>query len=658
MQKIHVLDTVVANQIAAGEVVDRPAAVIKELVENSIDAGATAIEIEITQGGTEYLRVTDNGSGMSREDAVLALERHATSKILTADDLHLVQTLGFRGEALPSIASVSKFKLVTRTAEQELATSILVEGGTVIEVDSCGGNVGTSITVEDLFFNLPARRKFLKTIATETRYINELITKLALSSPHIKFSLKSNERLTLKTSGNGNLQECVHALFGREVSEQLLPVELATDNVKLSGYISNPAFTKNSRALQFAFINQRSITSKLIYKALDNAYQSKVARGTHAFALLNIAINTREVDVNVHPQKQEVKFSDESGVFKVVFKALIQALEYPLSAAKEEITPVQVSSAQRVPQEAAPTPKPTSSIAKVTVSQVPEQASVQPTVERKFVQPGEQSIWRVDNPEAGIMEYLERKKENSYPKIETPIAQVAQEERVHTQELKEPIANAVELKELQTISIVTEQPLQAELLEAQPPKSIPTVIGQFLNKYILAALDKELYIIDQHAAHERVIYDGIAAKRKDLLVQDLLVAEFVQLLKQEMELIQEYLEDFADLGLKISVAGSNTIRIESTPASIPAAQLKEFFGYMLARLGSYSKPSIEDFQRELAHSISCKAAIKAGDSMSTAALQKLLERLYATQNPFTCPHGRPLLIKFSDSELNKLFKRS
>lgn len=657
MQKIRVLDTVVANQIAAGEVVDRPAAVIKELVENSIDAGATAIEIEITQGGTEYLRVTDNGSGMSQEDAVLALERHATSKIVTADDLHMVQTLGFRGEALPSIASVSKFKLVTRMAEQELASSVLVEGGKIIEVDSCGGNIGTSITVEDLFFNLPARRKFLKTVATETRYINELITKLALSSPHIKFSLKSNDRLVIKTTGSGELSECIHALFGREVSEQLLRVELTSGNIKLNGYISNPAFTKNSRAYQFAFINSRSVTSKLIYKALDNAYQSKVARGTHAFALLNIAIDTREVDVNVHPQKQEVKFSDESTVFKTIFKALVQALEYPLSSSatttQEQSNPVVVQQTQMMV-----TMSDTDPMTSRRNQSIPEPSKAPvsaPTVgERKFVEPGEQSIWRVDNPEVGIMEYLGRKKEHDYQRSsEAPVTRLVREE-THREYVIEPIEKNTLPEEPEPL--VT--PAQTELMDRPVPLAIPTVIGQFLNKYILAALDKDLYILDQHAAHERVIYDGITAKKKELLVQDLLVAEFVQLLKQEMELIQEYLEEFAALGLRISVAGSNTIRIESTPASIPAAQLKEFFSYMLTRLGSYNKPSIEDFQRELAHSISCKAAIKAGDSMSVAAMQKLVERLYATQNPFTCPHGRPLLVKFSDNELNKLFKRS
>lgn len=648
MQKIHVLDTVVANQIAAGEVVDRPAAVIKELVENSIDAGATAIEVEITQGGTEYLRVTDNGSGMSREDAILSLERHATSKIVSADDLHLVQTLGFRGEALPSIASVSKFKLVTRTAEQELASSILVEGGHVIEIDSCGGNVGTSITVEDLFFNLPARRKFLKTITTETRYINDLITKLALSAPYIKFSLKNNERLAFKTSGNGNLAECIHALFGREISECLLPVELVTDNIKLSGYVGNPAFTKNNRAFQFAFINRRSITSKLIYKALDNAYQSKVARGTHAFALLNLSINTHQVDVNVHPQKQEIKFSDESGVFKTVYRALMQALEYPLSAVKEDDD---ITSSTKSPHQEELTAPSVN-----TISNPQAKQSIQPTnshqsvVERKFVPAGEQSIWRVDDPEASILQYLERKKDSSYE----PIATAEQTLREDHCDSMPSISNSVEYVE----SAPVQPPIQTDILEQTKIANIPIVIGQFLNKYILAALDKELYIIDQHAAHERVIYDGITATNKELMVQDLLVAEFVQLLKQEMELIQEYLTDFAAVGLKISVAGRNTIRIESTPASIPASQIKEFFGYMLTRLSGYSKPSIADFQREMAHSISCKAAIKAGDHMSVLALQKLVERLYLTKNPFTCPHGRPLLVKFSDSELNKLFKRS
>lgn len=655
MQKIHVLDTIVANQIAAGEVVDRPASVLKELVENSIDAGATVIDIEIAQGGIEYLRVTDNGSGMSKEDALMALERHATSKIVTAEDLHKIDTLGFRGEALPSIASVSKFQLITRTAQQELATSVLVEGGKLIEVDTCGGNTGTSIIIEDLFFNLPARKKFLKTVATETRYINDLVTRLALSSPHIKFSLKNNDRIALKTSGSGDLAECIHALFGKEVSEQLLPVDYTTDNLQLSGYISNPSFTKNNRYLQFSFVNKRSVTSKLIYKALDTAYQSKIARGTHAFALLNIAVDTNEVDVNVHPQKQEVKFSDEGAIFKKVFRALVQALEYPLvdtkavEPAQTTATPAPTQTTQTI-AEHKPQPVHTAPAAREQSSQVDITARPAVVQETKFIQPGEQSIWRSDDPTAGIVEYLERKKSPAYTDVglekSAPLPSQPPEPSQPTVPTVPAPAAAKPVVE------------QAELLATDKATNTPQVIGQFLNKYILAALGTDLYIIDQHAAHERVIYDQLVANKKLLMIQDLLVAEFVQLIKPEIELVSEYLEDFAALGLNISLAGSNTIRIESAPAGMNSVQIKEFFAYMLARLGSYNKPSIEDFRREVAHSMSCKAAIKAGDNMSVDSMQKLLERLYATQNPFTCPHGRPLITKFSEHELNKLFKRS
>src|SRR5574344_1698735 len=330
--EVHLLDTNTSNQIAAGEVVEKPASVVKELVENALDAGANSIDVTIYEGGTEFIRVADNGSGMSEANARLAMRRHATSKILKADDLLQLHTLGFRGEALPSIASVSEFELLTRPEGQDLATSLKVNGGTEQECTQTGGPLGTTVIVQDLFFNVPARRKFLKTVSTEGRYINELLTRLALARPDVRFKLTSNDKEVLTTPGLGDLKETITALYGKKVSAELLPVRLENPGLSITGYIGKPTLLKGTRAWQTLLVNGRSINNRMISKAIDHAYQSQIPKSGFPFAVLNLQVDTRTLDVNVHPQKSEVKFSDESLIYKGVFKALSMALEQPLKA--------------------------------------------------------------------------------------------------------------------------------------------------------------------------------------------------------------------------------------------------------------------------------------------------------------------------------------
>ena len=337
-QKVQLLDQNTANQIAAGEVVEKPASVVKELVENSLDAGADNIEVTIFGGGTEYIRVVDNGSGMSEENAKLAVLRHATSKIRVAEDLLHLNTLGFRGEALPSIASVSNFQLLTRPVTEEFATSIKIEGGDQAECIATGGHTGTTIIVENLFFNVPARRKFLRTVQTESRYISELITKLALSRPDVRFKLVSNDKEVLSTPGNGDLVDTVKALYGKNVSEELLTVDFADSEVKVRGFIGKPTLLKGTRQWQTLLVNGRIITNRMIAKAIDHAYQSQIPKSGFPFAVLNITVDTESIDVNVHPQKSEIKFSDDSTVYKAMYKALTDALTRPMSAKPQDLT--------------------------------------------------------------------------------------------------------------------------------------------------------------------------------------------------------------------------------------------------------------------------------------------------------------------------------
>ena len=334
---VQLLDTNTANQIAAGEVVEKPASVVKELVENALDAGATKIEVTTFAGGTEYIRVVDNGCGMNEANAKMAVLRHATSKLTSADDLLRLHTLGFRGEALPSIASVSNFTLLTRPQEEEFATSVHIDGGEQTEVSSTGAAAGTTVIVENLFFNVPARRKFLKTVATEGRYISELLTKLALSRPDVRFKLTNNDKEVLSTPGDGDLARTIRALYGKNVAENLLTVKLDDPTVQISGFIGRPTLLKGTRGWQTFFVNGRSIGSKMLSKAMDHAYQSQIPKSGFPFAVINITVDTASVDVNVHPQKSEIKFSDDGLIYRAMFKALTDALTRPMSAQKTQV---------------------------------------------------------------------------------------------------------------------------------------------------------------------------------------------------------------------------------------------------------------------------------------------------------------------------------
>lgn len=335
---VRLLDTNTANQIAAGEVVEKPASVVKELVENALDAGADKIEVTIFAGGTEYIRVTDNGCGMSEADAKMAVLRHATSKLTKAEDLLSLNTLGFRGEALPSIASVSNFTLLTRPESEEFATSVHIDGGENMEVTASGGSTGTTVIVENLFFNVPARRKFLKTVSTEGRYISELLTRLALSRPDVRFKLVNNDKEVLSTPGDGDLEHAIKALYGKNVAENLLEVSLNDPKVRVSGFIGKPTLLKGTRQWQTFFVNGRCIGSKMLSKAMDHAYQSQIPKSGFPFAVINITVDTASVDVNVHPQKSEIKFSDDSLIYKAMYKALTDALTKPMSAQKTQVT--------------------------------------------------------------------------------------------------------------------------------------------------------------------------------------------------------------------------------------------------------------------------------------------------------------------------------
>ena len=646
IKNVQLLDTNTANQIAAGEVVEKPASVVKELVENALDAGADKVEVTIFAGGTEYIRVVDNGSGMTEENAKLAVLRHATSKITTAEDLMSLSTLGFRGEALPSIASVSNFTLLTRPESEEFATSIRIDGGENMECSSAGGNAGTTSIVENLFFNVPARRKFLKTVATEGRYISELLTKLALSRPDVRFKLTNNDKEVLSTPGDGDLTSTIRSLYGKNVAEELLAVDFKDDKIKITGYIGKPTLLKGTRQWQTLFVNGRMIGNKMIAKAIDHAYQSQIPKSGFPFVVLNITVDTASIDVNVHPQKSEIKFSDESTVYKAMYKALTDALTKPMSAKKAEVTLLEDSELNVfVPEE-----------------KVAPAYEVKPSV--KYEPPKSQVFEPIFKSDAGmgdIFKTPERVVEKeTVPTSKGYTPNVFKQKDYTYVATQEPVFTINEARE----EFAKSEPLATAPVEAifftDTDSGVDTIwpIGQVDKTFIIAQSEDALYLIDQHAAHERILFDKLMAAKGEIPAQQLLMPLYIDMQSQDIALIEEHQEEFLRLGVDIAAAGEAMLRISSLPTDIKADDAEEFILEISKMLREMRTINPADLRQEVLHMTACKAAIKAGQLLNMRQMRQLIIDLCNTEHPFTCPHGRPCMIEITTDELYKMFKRT
>lgn len=592
MSFVHVLDDNTINKIAAGEVVERPASVIKELVENAIDAKADRIEVEIMAGGTSFMRVSDNGIGMSREDAEKAILRHATSKIVQVDDLQAIATLGFRGEALPSIASVSRFNLQTRQAGAELGTEIKITGGKTTEIGVAGCNLGTTIRVEDLFFNTPARKKFLKTNNTESGRINEFIIKLAISHPEIAFKLINNNKSSLATPGRGDLKETLQSIYGASVGQSLLPLEFEDEDIKLWGFVSKPSAIRSSRSWQTFIVNGRIIASRAIAKAIDNAYHALIPKSGYPLIALNIEVPQHTIDVNVHPQKTEMKFEDEGRIFKAVYKAVLDAVR-----------------------------------PKGQVGQLGQLAAQADHVQQHV--------------EKGLQELNFGQPVMNFPLREEKPAMTWQEGTI-------ALAQDKSVKSVQ--SVVDE--------EEKLPTAGMIPIGQVDDTYIIAQDGDSLYIVDQHAAHERVLFDRFSAQAEHIPSQQLLVHLILDFSTHESQIIEENLELLAGLGFGLEPSGPNQFRLMEVPADVPSSQAEEFIREVLASMEELHRPTAAELRQAVLATTACKAAIKAGFKLNYRQMEILLQELNDTAMPYTCPHGRPTIIKFSSDELAKMFKRT
>ena len=616
MSIVHLLDDDTVNKIAAGEVVERPASVVKELIENAVDAGATVIEIEAMAGGESLMRVTDNGCGMSREDAELSVQRHATSKIKDSEDILSVPTLGFRGEALPTIAAVSRFSLVTRRAEDELGVSVRIMGGKAPEIADAGAAPGTTVKVEDLFFNTPARKKFMKTTHTEGLKINDCVVKAALAEPGISFRLISNNKTVVKTPGTGSLRDAIVAIYGGAVGESLLPLSFEDEDVKITGFLTKPSMLRSSRGWQTFIVNGRVVENKAMAKAIDNAYHSLLPKAGYPLAVLVVEVPARSVDVNVHPRKAEIKFEDEGRIFKAVYKSVVDAVR-PEGQSLE-----QVAAVARVPEHRNGAPAPSFSVASFTDNTGSEPSSLP----RPFLP----TVPFADK--AGVENFAEVQRELIAEKNSG--TEVSYEQ----QQIAPLVADAPEAEEDTRLSMVP--------------------IGQVALCFIIAQDGDTLYIVDQHAAHERILYDRFSAMADDIPSQQLLVHLLLDFSPRESELLEERQELFQRLGFDLAKSGENQFRLCSLPADIPVGEAETTLRKILEWLTEMHAPTAAEIRHACIAMTACKAAIKRGDELNLRQMQLLLEELSRTARPYTCPHGRPTILRFTGAELAKMFKRT
>ena len=623
---IHVLDEKTANKIAAGEVVERPSSVIKELTENALDAGATTVEIEIADGGSSYMRVSDNGSGMSEEDAKKSIIRHGTSKISSIEDIFSITSLGFRGEAVPSIAAVSELVMTTRMNDTDLAFRMVLSGGSVEEEEHTGASVGTTMEVRNLFFNTPARKKFMKSERTESSKISDIITKLALTRSDVAFTFINNGRTVLQTGGTGDDLETIAAIYGAAVAKEVFPVTYENENFTIHGFVGKPSLLKSTRAWQTCIVNRRVIHNAVVFKAIENAYHAMLPKSGYPFALLYVETDPATIDVNVHPAKTEIKFADEQQMYRAVYHCIITAL---MSREKPEqiATPVNLSTRQ-----------------------------IEKAVPAKEVE-NRQGSFTFSTPRDGGFSTEGRK--NNGGSLEHGYVPVQRQDKPYT---PEPHVKAYAAGEENPFSAVREELSESvkehSVIHFDGDEDVFIPLGAVANCYIVAKKGEDLYIIDQHAAHERVRYDKFCKRTESMPSQQLLTAEFVEADSSDMQLFSEKEEVFRDLGYIYTEAGPTTLRMEVIPADLPTSHIAD----SLQEICHILHESPQTDKATLRHSslayLSCHGAVKAGDTLNIREMKELLEALFHTETPYVCPHGRPIIVRFTPGELAKLFKRT
>lgn len=702
MSKIHVLNQDTINKIAAGEVIERPMAVVKELTENAIDADANAITVEVKDGGKALIRMTDNGVGMNEEDVRLAFTPHATSKIDDAEDLLRVSTLGFRGEALASISSVSQLEMVTKTRNELMGCRYEADGGKERTLEAVGCPDGTTILVRNLFFNTPARLKFLKSSPTEAGYINTLIERLALSHPDISFRFINQNQTKLHTSGNGNLKDVIYHIYGKDITSNLLEVDASEVSCQVKGFIGKPIISRGNRNYMNYFINGRYIKSSTIHKAIEDAYQPYTMQHRYPFTVLHFTVAPELVDINVHPQKMEIRFSDAQGIYQSVYHAVSEALKH-----KEFIPEVSLAApvSKAVPKKGQNTAKP---VREPEMFEKKRMQSVQILEEIKkqderlkqqgvlretavygkrdsaeIAREQDQSVSIMGQTEAGKLSASTQENMNSamgnavnskvvddvfdVNTTETSGKSVQNMERaevtgntVLNMEQTENVPNTEHTNEVKynVHNPVQESFFDKGILSEQAQKEVK-IIGQIFDTYWILQYDNAMYMVDQHAAHEKVLYERFMKQlsEKKAMVQLLQPPVILTLTMQEEQAVKEHMTVFEELGYQIEPFGGREYAVSGVPAHLPQIGNEELLKEVIdAMVDEHSRPTPDILKDKIA-SMSCKAAVKGNNRLPREQMEELLRELMTLENPYHCPHGRPTMIKMTKTELDKKFKR-
>ena len=671
MAEIHVLDDNTIDKIAAGEVVERPSSVVKELVENAMDAGATAITVEIKEGGIEFIRVTDNGGGIEKSQVRNAFLRHATSKISQAADLQTLQSLGFRGEALSSIAAVSKVEIVTKTASDMTGIRYCLEGGRETEFEEVGAPDGTTFIVRNLFFNTPVRRKFLKTAMTEGSYITDLLEHLALSKPEISFKYVINGQTKFFTNGDGDLKAIIYRILGRDIANEMMPFQIVDQELVLEGFLGKPTLNRANRNFENYFVNGRFIKSKLLAKAIEEGYQSYLMQHRYPFCVIHITVPTGDVDVNVHPTKMEVRFSNQNSVYRMIAQNISEFL-----AAQEMIPEADLGRDEKKVEEKAEKLEAPEPFEKTRIQEqlLREESSYNHTG-GKAAKHEEVGQFLFNNKVAYNREEMKRElpqpqedvffEDNREQPVKNETAPVLEKTSLLQKILggeKEPDRSntgIIKAKE----HIIIEKPEQLNFFDekilTREAKEEYRIIGQVFETYWMIEYRDKLLIIDQHAAHEKVKYEQILKKveNHEILSQTLTPPIIISVTPKEADIIHQYNTYFEELGFQIEDFGMNAYAIRGIPYDLFGYEVKELFETILTEMTENPVRGVPQIIREKIASMACKAAVKGNNFMTYEEADTLIEQLLSLENPYNCPHGRPTIVTMSKYEMEKKFKR-
>ena len=685
MNEIILLSQDTIDKIAAGEVVERPASVVKELVENAVDAGANAVTVEIRDGGTSLVRITDNGCGIPKEQVRIAYMQHATSKIRKVEDLLTSDTLGFRGEALSSIAAVSQVEMITKTAGSLTGVRYVIEGGVEKSLEEIGAPEGTTFLVHNLFYNTPARKKFLKSASSEAGYVSDLLERMALSHPNISFKFISNRDTKLHTSGNCNLKDIIYSIYGRDIAANLVTAEADYGNIRIRGFIGKPVISRGNRNYENYFVNGRYVKSTIIARAIEDAYKAFMMSHRYPFTVLQIEVNTEEVDVNVHPQKLEVRFANQQEIYEKVLQTVKEAL-----LGKELIPEFTIDGPKKAAEEKRPDGRPSGSMSTGrtgSVSQGSTAANVPDTDKKaRYPEPFEKirsqliaeanSPYEIKYPQrdrrSGLMkpvtgsivsagddtsQKIPVPEEAPMPeKVPVPEKLSMPENNVQTQALARDIARR---KKEEADRRDVQMELFSDKLLTEESRARHKLIGQVFDTYWIVEFEEKMYIIDQHAAHEKVMYERFMKQYREKRQTSQMITPpvIVTLSLQEETLLKRHLPEFRAVGFEIEPFGGREYAISAVPDNLYGLASRELFLEILDGLSDVSGQASDQIVLEKIASMSCKAAVKGNSHLSTAEADALISELLTLENPYNCPHGRPTIITMTKYEMEKKFKR-